>query len=167
MKSVTAMSKLSHINDAGQVQMVDVTDKDKTVRIARARGMVKMAARTLMLLEEGRMAKGNVLTTAKIAGILAAKKTGELIPLCHPLALTGADIEFFIDRGNSHVIIEAEARTVGQTGVEMEALTAVSVAGLTIYDMCKAVDKEMVISDIMLIKKSGGKSGTFIRKAAK
>ena len=147
--------------------MVDVTDKDKTVRKATARGLVKMARRTLALLEEGRMAKGNVLTTAKIAGIMAAKKTGEFIPLCHPLALTGMDIDFVIDRENSQVLIEAEARTVGQTGVEMEALTAVSVAALTIYDMCKAVDKEMIISDVLLLKKSGGKSGAFIRKAAK
>jgi len=147
--------------------MVDVTDKDKTVRKATARGLVKMAGRTLALLEEGRMAKGNVLTTAKIAGIMAAKKTGEFIPLCHPLALTGMDIDFVIDRKNSQVLIEAEARTVGQTGVEMEALTAVSVAALTIYDMCKAVDKEMIISDVLLLKKSGGKSGAFIRKTAK
>jgi len=113
------------------------------------------------------MAKGNVLTTAKIAGIMAAKKTGEFIPLCHPLALTGVDIDFVLDRKNSQVVIEAEARTVGQTGVEMEALTAVSVAGLTIYDMCKAVDKEMIIGNILLLKKSGGRSGTFIRKDVK
>jgi cyclic pyranopterin phosphate synthase len=161
------MKKLSHINDTGQVQMVDVTDKNKTVRKATARGQVKMESGTLALIEEGRMAKGNVLTTAKIAGLMAAKKTGDLIPLCHPLALTGIDIEFEIDRENSQVIIKAEVRTVGQTGVEMEALTAVSVAALTIYDMCKAVDKEMIISNILLLKKSGGKSGTFIRKAAK
>lgn len=147
--------------------MVDVTDKDKTVRVAKARGVVKMKSGTLALLEEGLLAKGNVLTTAKIAGILAAKRTGEFIPLCHPLGLTGMDIEFVIDRENSQVIIETQARTVGQTGVEMEALTAVSVAALTIYDMCKAVDKEMIIGDILLLEKSGGKSGTFIRKAVK
>jgi cyclic pyranopterin monophosphate synthase len=161
------MKKLSHINDTGQVQMVDVTDKDKTVRVAKARGIVKMKSTTLALLEEGRMKKGNVLTTAKIAGILAAKKTGELIPLCHPLGLTGIDLEFAIDTKNSQVIIEAQVRTVEQTGVEMEALTAVSVAALTVYDMCKAVDKEMIIGDILLLEKSGGKSGTFIRNAAK
>jgi len=161
------MKKLSHINDAGHVHMVDVTDKNETVRKATARGTVKMARSTLALLEEGRMAKGNVLTTAKIAGIMAAKKTGEFIPLCHPLKLTGINIEFEIDRKNSQVNIESQVRTVGQTGVEMEALTAVSVAALTIYDMCKAVDKEMIISDILLFKKSGGKSGTFIRKSAK
>jgi cyclic pyranopterin monophosphate synthase len=160
------MKKLSHINDAGQVQMVDVTGKDKTVRVAKACGRVKMKSNTLALLEEGRMAKGNVLTTAKIAGIMAAKKTGELIPLCHPLGLTGIDIEFIIDRPNAQVIIETQVQTVGQTGVEMEALTAVSVAALTIYDMCKAVDKEMIISDIMLLEKKGGKSGIFTRKTS-
>lgn len=161
------MKKLSHIDDSGQVKMVDVTGKSKTVRKAVARGAVKMAPPTLDLLAEGRMTKGNVLATAKIAGIMAAKKTGEFIPLCHPLALTGVDIDFVLDRKNSQVVIEAEARTVGQTGVEMEALTAVSIAGLTIYDMCKAVDREMIIGNILLLKKSGGRSGTFIRKDVK
>jgi cyclic pyranopterin phosphate synthase len=161
------MNKLSHINDAGHVHMVDVTAKNETAREAGARGSVTMKSGTLALLEEGKMAKGNVLTTAKIAGIMAAKKTGELIPLCHPLRLTGIDIEFEINREKSQIIIESQVRTVGQTGVEMEALTAVSVAALTIYDMCKAVDREMVISDILLLTKSGGKSGTFIRKPAK
>ena len=146
--------------------MVDVTGKAKTVRKAVARGQVKMKSGTLALLEEGRMAKGNVLTTAKIAGIMAAKKTGEFIPLCHPLGLTGIDIEFTVDRPNAQVMIEARVQTVGQTGVEMEALTAVSVAALTIYDMCKAVDKEMIISNILLLEKSGGKSGAFTRKAS-
>lgn len=147
--------------------MVDVTAKDETAREARARGSVTMKSDTLTLLEEGKMAKGNVLTTAKIAGIMAAKKTGEFIPLCHPLKLTGINIEFEINRKNSKIIIESQVRTLGQTGVEMEALTAVSVAALTIYDMCKAVDREMVISDILLLTKSGGKSGSFIRKPAK
>lgn len=158
------MKKLSHIDDAGRVHMVDVTGKAKTVRKASARGRISMKSDTLRLLEEGRMAKGNVLTTAKIAGIMAAKKTGEFIPLCHPLGLTGIDIEFDIDRANTQVVIQSQVQTVGQTGVEMEALTAVSIAALTIYDMCKAVDKEMIIGDILLLKKSGGKSGTFIRK---
>jgi len=158
------MKKLSHVDDAGQVQMVDVTGKAKTVRVAKACGQIKMKKGTLALLEQGRITKGNVLTTAKIAGIMAAKKTGEFIPLCHPLALTGIDIEFAIDRKNSQVIIQSQAQTVGPTGVEMEALTAVSVAALTIYDMCKAVDKEMIISDILLLEKSGGKSGTFNRR---
>ena len=147
--------------------MVDVTAKDETAREARARGSITMKSDTLTLLEEGKMAKGNVLTTAKIAGIMAAKKTGEFIPLCHPLKLTGINIEFEINRKNSKIIIESQVRTLGQTGVEMEALTAVSVAALTIYDMCKAVDREMVISDILLLTKSGGKSGSFIRKPAK
>lgn len=158
------MKKLSHINNAGQVQMVDVTPKAKTARVAVARGHVKMKNATLELLAAGRMAKGNVLTTAKIAGIMAAKKTGELIPLCHPLGITAIDIDFVIDRKKSWVVITSRVQTIGQTGVEMEALTAVSVAALTVYDMCKAVDKEMMISDIVLLEKSGGKSGTFIRK---
>lgn len=161
------MKKLSHINDAGHVQMVDVTGKAKTIRKAKARGQVKMKSGTLQLLSEGRLAKGNVLTTAKIAGIMAAKKTGELIPLCHPLGLTGIDIEFTVDLANAQVVIESLVQTVGQTGVEMEALTAVSVAALTIYDMCKAVDKEIIISDILLLEKSGGKSGVFTRNTTK
>lgn len=144
--------------------MVDVTSKTATVRKAKARARITMKRATLALLEEGRMAKGNVLTTAQIAGIMAAKRTGEFIPLCHPLALTGVEIDFAIDRKKSAVIISAEVRTVGPTGVEMEALTAASVAALTIYDMCKAADKEMIIGDILLLEKSGGKSGTFVRK---
>ncbi len=147
--------------------MVDVTEKGKTVRVAKACGVVKMKSSTLKRIEEGSLTKGNVLTTAKIAGILAAKKTGNLIPLCHPLALTGVDVEFELDPESAKVMITAEVRTVGPTGVEMEALTAVGVAALTIYDMCKAVDKEMIIGDIMLLEKRGGKSGTFIRKKAK
>jgi cyclic pyranopterin monophosphate synthase len=163
---LAAMKKLSHVNDAGHVQMVDVTGKAHTVRRALAGGQISMKSTTLALLEEGQMSKGNVLTTAKIAAILAAKKTGELIPLCHPLGLTGIDIEFTIDRKQSRVLLKAEVQTVGQTGVEMEALTAVSIAALTIYDMCKAVDKEMIISDILLLEKSGGKSGTFVRSSS-
>jgi cyclic pyranopterin monophosphate synthase len=161
------MKKLSHINDQGQVQMVDVTGKDKTTRVAKACGKVKIKPETLRLIEEGRIAKGNVLTTAKIAGIMAAKKTGEMIPLCHPLELTGIDIELCIDHKNAQIVIEAQVQTVGKTGVEMEALTAVSVAALTIYDMCKAADKEMIISDIMLLEKKGGKSGTFSRTTSR
>lgn len=157
------MKKLSHINNKGDVQMVDVTAKPKTVRKAKARGMVKMDARTLDLIEKGQITKGNVLTIAKIAGIMAAKKTGELIPLCHPLELTGVDLTLSIDNKNSQIIIESVVQTAGKTGVEMEALTAVSVAALTIYDMCKAVNKRIIIGDIMLLEKSGGKSGTFKR----
>ncbi len=158
------MKKLSHINDKGDVQMVDVTDKAKTVRKAKAQGIVKMDARTLNLIGQGKMSKGNVLTIAKIAGIMAAKKTCELIPLCHPLELTSVDLILSIDNKNSQIIIKSVAQTAGKTGVEMEALTAVSVAALTIYDMCKAVNKNVIISDIMLLEKSGGKSGTFKRK---
>lgn len=143
--------------------MVDVTAKDQTIRKAKARGTVKMDLRTLDLIEKGKIAKGNVLTTAKIAGIMAAKKTGELIPLCHPLALTGIDVNLNIDRKNSQIVIESQVQITGKTGVEMEALTAVSIAALTIYDMCKAVNKKIVISDIMLLEKSGGKSGVFVR----
>jgi len=157
------MKKLSHVNHQGDIQMVDVTKKGNTIREAKARGVVKMDARTLQLIENGQITKGNVLTTAKIAGIMAAKKTGELIPLCHPLALTGIDVHFNIDHQQSLIVIEATARITGKTGVEMEALTAVSVAALTIYDMCKAVNKNIMIGDIMLLEKSGGKSGTFVR----
>jgi cyclic pyranopterin monophosphate synthase len=164
LKSATAMKKLSHIDNKGDIKMVDVTAKDKTKRIAKACGKVKMSSPVLSLVEKGKMAKGNVLGTAKIAGIMAAKKTGELIPLCHPLEVTAIDVDLKIDLKNSQILIESEVRTFGKTGVEMEALTAVSVAALTIYDMCKAADKEMIISDIMLVEKSGGKSGTFRRK---
>jgi len=157
------MKKLSHINDKGDVQMVDVTAKAETLRRAKARGIVKMDARTLDLMEKGQITKGNVLTTAKIAGIMAAKKTGELIPLCHPLALTSVDLALRIDNINSQIVIESVVQNSGKTGVEMEALTAVSVAALTIYDMCKAVNKKIIIGDIMLLEKSGGKSGTFVR----
>jgi len=144
--------------------MVDVTAKARTIRKAKARGIVKIDSRTLKLIEKGQIAKGNVLTIAKIAGIMAAKKTGELIPLCHPLELTGIDINLNIDHKNSQIVIEAQVQIAGKTGVEMEALTAVSIAALTIYDMCKAVNKKIVIGEIMLLEKSGGKSGTFIRE---
>lgn len=157
------MRKLSHINNNQQVEMVDVTAKAITNRRAKARGSVTMEKATLNLIEKGQMTKGNVLGAAKIAGIMAAKKTGELIPLCHPLELTSIRLDLEIDRKKSRVIIESEVKTTGKTGVEMEALTAVSVAALTIYDMCKAADKKMVIGEIMLVEKTGGKSGTFKR----
>ena len=144
--------------------MVDVTAKAETIRRAKAQGIVKMDLLTLDLIEKGKIAKGNVLTTAKIAGIMAAKKTSELIPLCHPLGITGIDVNLNIDRKNSQIVIESQVQITGKTGVEMEALTAVSIAALTIYDMCKAVNKKIVIGDIMLLEKSGGKSGTFDRK---
>lgn len=143
--------------------MVDVTAKAVTKRKAKARGSVTMEKATLNLIEKGQMTKGNVLGAAKIAGIMAAKKTGELIPLCHPLEITSVQLDLEIDRKKSRVVIESEVKTTGKTGVEMEALTAVSVAALTIYDMCKAADKKMVIGEIMLLEKTGGKSGTFKR----
>jgi cyclic pyranopterin phosphate synthase len=143
--------------------MVDVSAKDDTVREATARGRISMRPQTLALVEEGAMAKGDVLAVARVGGVMAAKQTGTLIPMCHPLPITGVDLRFEFDRAASAIDIEATARVVGKTGVEMEAMTAVSVAALTIYDMCKAVDREMIISDIRLVRKSGGKSGTFIR----
>jgi cyclic pyranopterin phosphate synthase len=158
------MKKLSHVNNRGNVQMVDVTAKAKTLRKAKARGIVKMDAHTLESIEKGKITKGNVLTTAKIAGIMAAKKTGELIPLCHPLELTSIELNLNINHKKSLIVIESLVQTTGKTGVEMEALTAVCVAALTIYDMCKAVNKKIIIGDIMLLEKSGGKSGTFIRE---
>lgn len=143
--------------------MVDITAKAQTLRQAKAAGIVKMDIQTLELVEKGQIAKGNVLTTAKIAGIMAAKKTGELIPLCHPLEVTAIEVNLEIDRNKSQIIIQSEVKNMGRTGVEMEALTAVSIAALTIYDMCKAVDKKIIIENIMLLEKRGGKSGTFTR----
>lgn len=158
------MARLTHIDSEGKAKMVDVSEKPSTAREAIARGTVKMRPETLSLLEGKRVAKGDVLQVARIAGIMAAKKTPDIIPLCHPLSITSISVDFTIDKKNSSVMIEAKAKTIGQTGVEMEALTAVSAAALTVYDMCKAVDKEMVISDIMLLEKRGGKSGEFRRK---
>jgi cyclic pyranopterin monophosphate synthase len=151
--------KLSHVDDAGRARMVDVTAKDETVRVAVAKGRVVMQSETLRLLLRGEIAKGNVLTTAQVAGVQAAKKTSELIPMCHPLLLTGIDVELEPDEATSAVEITATVRTTGKTGVEMEALTAVSVAGLTVYDMCKAVDKGMQVESVRLVSKTGGKSG--------
>jgi len=158
------MVKLTHLDAQGRARMVDVTEKNVTERVAVARGTVRMRPETLSLIEEKKVEKGDVFSVARVAGILAAKKTPELIPLCHPLNLTSVEIFFTPRRGPSRVDIEAIVRVTGKTGVEMEAMTAVSVCGLTIYDMCKAVDREMVIGDVRLAKKSGGKSGTFIRK---
>ena len=150
---------LSHLDEAGRARMVDVSAKDSTARVAIARGRITMRPETLALILAGQVAKGNVLTTAQIAGIMAAKRTHELIPMCHPLLLTKVDVRFTADEATASVQIEAEARVNGQTGVEMEALTAVSVAALTIYDMCKAVDREMRIDAVRLVHKAGGKSG--------
>jgi cyclic pyranopterin phosphate synthase len=142
--------------------MVDVTAKDETLRVATAKGRIHMQSETLRLLLGGEIAKGNVLTTAQVAGIMAAKKTHELIPMCHPLLLTGIDVELTPDLASSAVEISATVRTTGKTGVEMEALVAVSVAGLTVYDMCKAVDRAMQIEAVRLVSKSGGASGDFV-----
>jgi cyclic pyranopterin phosphate synthase len=158
---MTFEPSLSHIDDAGRARMVDVTAKDETTRVAVAAGRVVMLPATLRLLVRGEIAKGNVLTTAQVAGVMAAKKTHELIPMCHPLLLTGIDVDLAPDEAASAVNITATVRTTGKTGVEMEALTAVSVAGLTIYDMCKAVDKGMRLEGVHLVSKTGGKSGDY------
>ncbi|MDA8078960.1 MAG: cyclic pyranopterin monophosphate synthase MoaC [Nitrospiraceae bacterium] len=157
------MPKFSHFDKQGRAQMVDVTGKAPTQREAVARGAVTMKKETFRLIEKGGIAKGDVIGIARVAGIMAAKKTPELIPLCHPLAVTAVNVDFRLDGKTSTILIESRVRTTGSTGVEMEALTAVTAAALTIYDMCKAVDREMVISGIMLIEKSGGKSGVFKR----
>lgn len=148
------MKKLSHIDDSGQAAMVDVSAKPVQMREAVARGEIHLRRETLALIEENQIAKGNVFATARLAGIMAAKKTGELIPLCHPLPISHCEVNFEIPRERDRVVITAFARIAAQTGVEMEALTAVSVAALTIYDMCKAVDKTMRITDVVLISKT-------------
>ena len=156
------MSDFTHIDTQGRVRMVDVTEKKLTLRVAVAQGLVSMNSNTFEKIMSRTTAKGNVLETARIAGIMAAKRTSDLIPMCHPLNITHISIDFFPDKTKHIIRIEAEVRIFGQTGVEMEALTAVSVAGLTIYDMCKSYDREMIISNIRLLKKSGGKSGVFV-----
>jgi len=155
--------RLSHLNEAGEARMVDVSDKTVTERIAVAEGFVAMAPKTLDLILHGEAPKGDVLVTARIAGIIAAKRTHELIPLCHPLPLTQVTIDFTPSRDPTGVGVEATARVEAKTGVEMEALTAVSIACLTIYDMVKAVDRGVEFSGIRLIEKTGGRSGTFRR----
>lgn len=152
-------NKLTHIDENGKAKMVDVSDKNETSRVAVARGSIRMNPNTLKLIIEGGMEKGDVIGTARIAGIMSSKKTSELIPMCHPIMINGCKVTFEVQEENSFIQIEAEVKTTGKTGVEMEALTAVSVAALTVYDMCKAVDKHMVIEDIHLVKKTGGKSG--------
>jgi cyclic pyranopterin phosphate synthase len=157
------MAELTHIDEQGRVRMVDVTAKAPTERMARAQAVVAMAKKTFALIADQKIKKGNVLETARIAGIMAAKKTSELIPMCHPLNLTHLQVDFHPDSDAHLIRIEATARIVDQTGVEMEALTAAATAALTIYDMCKAVDRQMVVSDICLLEKRGGKSGTWLR----
>lgn len=158
------MSRLTHIDSDGHVRMVDVTGKKPTSRQALVKGRITMTPETFARIREGRIAKGNVLETARIAGVMAAKKTADLIPMCHPLSISHVQIDFFQKPEANAIEIECSVRFVGRTGVEMEALTAVCIAALTIYDMCKATDREMVISDIRLVEKSGGKSGTYKRK---
>ena len=153
------MKKLTHLDETGRPRMVDVTGKPDTHRRAVAKGLVRMQSATFSRLQGGQIAKGDVLTVAQLAGITAAKKTPDLIPLCHPILIDGAGIEFNLDEENSTVEITATVESTGKTGVEMEALTAAAVTALTIYDMCKAIDRGIRIENIRLIKKSGGKSG--------
>ncbi len=157
------MAKLTHIDDQGRVRMVDVTEKAVTDRKALAQATVRMAKETLDLIQDHKVKKGNVLETARIAGVMAAKRTADLIPMCHPLSLKHVQIDFFLDEASRTIRIEALARVVDRTGVEMEALTAASVAALTIYDMCKAYDRGMTIGEVCLLEKSGGKSGAWKR----
>jgi cyclic pyranopterin phosphate synthase len=158
------MSKLTHIDDSGAARMVDVGDKAVTSRVALARATVRMQAETLSLLARGEHKKGDVLSVSRVAGIQAAKKCSDLIPLCHPLALDSVDLKFELDPRAHCVHIEARCKVTGKTGVEMEALTAASVAALTIYDMCKAVDRGMEVTDIALLRKEGGQSGNWSRE---
>ena len=157
-----ATDELTHIAADGSVRMVDVSDKAITARLAEAAGRISMSTETVQRIVGGDLPKGNVLETARIAGIMAAKRTSDLIPLCHPIAVTGVDIIFEVAEG--FIDVNCSVRVDERTGVEMEALTAVSVSLLTIYDMCKAVDKSMVIGDIRLLKKTGGRSGTYLRE---
>ena len=154
------MKKLTHMDESGRPRMVDITEKPDTHRVAIAKGLVRTQATTLNLIKKGKLEKGDVLAAAQLAGIMAAKKTPDLIPLCHPLLIGDVNIEFSLDEANNTVDITTTVESTGKTGVEMEALTATAVTALTIYDMCKAVDRGIKIENIRLIKKSGGKSGT-------
>jgi cyclic pyranopterin phosphate synthase len=155
------MSRLSHLDESGRARMVDVSDKAVTARTARAEGRLHCAEATIVLVREGRAPKGAVIQTAELAGVMAAKKTAELVPLCHPLSLTNVAVTIEVDDALTGFRVGAEVRTVGQTGVEMEALTAVSVACLTLFDMLKAVDRAMVIDAIQVVEKTGGRSGSW------
>lgn len=157
------VTPLTHLDEKGRARMVDVGEKEKTLRIAVARGSVSMRPEAFMQILKGGTAKGDVLAVARVAGIMAAKKTADLIPLCHPLPISFVSVDFSPDEEHSRIEIEATVKTVEKTGVEMEALTAVAVAALTIYDMCKAVDRAMVIENIRLERKEGGKSGLYVR----
>lgn len=157
------MSGLTHLDESGRARMVDVSEKDITRREATARAVVRMEPSTAQLIASGGIAKGDVLAVAQVAAVMAAKKTPDLIPMCHPLPLTGVDVHFELDQQRAELEIQATVRVTGRTGVEMEALTAAAVAALTVYDMCKAVDRAMSIHSIELLHKSGGKSGEFVR----
>ncbi len=164
-----AKTDLTHFNAEGRARMVDVTEKSETVRTAVATGTVYMQSSTFQRIEEGQISKGDVLAVAQVAGVMGAKRTPDLIPMCHPILLTGVDVNFTKhsrpdERGKCAITITATVKTTGPTGVEMEALSAVSVAALTIYDMCKAIDKGMSFGRIGLVSKTGGKSGTFVRQ---
>lgn len=159
------MTDLPHLTESGEAHIVDISEKDRTHRVAIAEGYIEMLPATLTALEQGNLKKGDALSVARIAGIMAAKRTGELIPLCHPIALTHVELELEIVHERSAVRCRALTETVGRTGVEMEALAAVQVALLTVYDMCKALDRGMRISEVMLVHKSGGRSGTWDRDA--
>src|SRR5476649_2328532 len=161
------MNKLTHLDEHGAARMVDVSKKDPTDREAEAEAILRLSAEAFEAVIQGAIKKGDVLAAARIAGIMAAKKTSELIPLCHPIALTRANVDFEPDAKTNSIRIVASAKTTGQTGVEMEALTAASIAALTIYDMVKALDKGAVIEGVKLLSKSGGKSGAFVAEAAK
>ena len=160
------MTDFTHLDEKGRVRMVDVSQKPETLRTATAQGQITMRAETFDKITTQSIKKGNVLETARIAGIMAAKKTADLIPMCHPLMISHASIDFFPEANTHTLRLQATVKLSGQTGVEMEALTAVSVAALTIYDMCKSYDREMTITDIALVEKSGGKSGHFVRNGA-
>jgi len=158
------MNKFTHFNEKGMARMVDVSGKDATVREAEAYAEISMKSNTLKMILDKKIQKGDVFAVATVAGVMAAKKTPDLIPMCHPLNISSVEINFKPNEKENKIAIISKVKLIGVTGVEMEALTAVSVSALTIYDMCKAVDKEMTISEIKLLKKSGGKSGTFLRK---
>jgi cyclic pyranopterin monophosphate synthase len=160
-----ADKRLTHLDESGAARMVDVGAKPDTERVAVAAGSVYMQSETLRLIREGALKKGDVLSVARLAGIMGAKKTSELIPLCHPLPLTHIDLELTLDEAKNAVHITATARTIGKTGVEMEALTAVTIAALTVYDMAKAVDRAMRLSDIRLLEKHGGQHGDYVAEA--
>ena len=157
-----SQNRLTHLDETGAAAMVDVSEKDVTTRVARAGGSISMKPETLAMILDGTAKKGDVIATARIAGIMAAKKCHELIPLCHPLLISKVSVDFTPDRDNNKIDVVSFVKITGQTGVEMEALTAVSVACLTLYDMCKAVDRAMEISDIKVLEKDGGKSGRYV-----